>query len=87
MMDFGEMHKVRSPWLGLRSDVSGSVPLEFDEEDEDFLDHDNRLGVHGDDSISRPPTSHIHARSSLYDDPKRHSIFNSFIFVSKDLTL
>jgi hypothetical protein len=48
-----EMHKVRSPRLGPRSDVSGSVPLEFDEEDEDFLDRDNRLGVHGDDSISR----------------------------------
>ena len=32
-------HKVRSPLLAPRSDssVSGSVPLEFDEEDEDFL--------------------------------------------------
>ena len=49
-----EMHKVRSPRLGPRSDVSGSVPLEFDEEDEDFLNHDDdRLDVPGDDSISR----------------------------------
>lgn len=48
-----EMHKVRSPQLGPRSDVSGSVPLEFDEEDEDFLNRDNRLQVHGDESMSR----------------------------------
>jgi len=47
-----EMHKVRSPRLGPRYDVSGSVPLEFDEEDEDFLNRTDRLGVRG-DSISR----------------------------------
>jgi hypothetical protein len=33
--------------------MSGSVPLEFDEEDEDFLNYDSRLGVHGNDSVSR----------------------------------
>jgi hypothetical protein len=33
--------------------VSGSVPLEFDEFDEDFLNYDSRLGVHGNDSVSR----------------------------------
>ena len=48
-----EMHKVRSPRLGPRYDVSGSVALEFDEEDEDFLHNGNRLGVHDDDAISR----------------------------------
>ena len=50
-----EMHKARSPRLGPRSDVSGSVPLEFDEEDEDFLDRDDdRLDVPGEGgSISR----------------------------------
>ncbi|KAF9527640.1 hypothetical protein CPB83DRAFT_895045 [Crepidotus variabilis] len=34
-----EMHRVRSPQLNARSDsaMSASVPLEFDEEDEDFL--------------------------------------------------
>jgi hypothetical protein len=47
------MHKVRSPRLGPRPDMPGSVPLEFDEEDEDFLDYDNRLGAQGGDSISR----------------------------------
>jgi len=41
------------PRLGPRSDVSGSVPLEFDEEDEGFLHRGNRLDVPGDDSISR----------------------------------
>lgn len=37
-----EMHKVRSPQLLPRSDssMSGSVPLEFDEEDEDFQTRD-----------------------------------------------
>jgi len=37
-----EMHKVRSPQLVARSDssMSGTVPLEFDEEDEDFLVRD-----------------------------------------------
>ncbi|KAF7965463.1 hypothetical protein HWV62_43313 [Athelia sp. TMB] len=46
-----EMHKVRSPVLGPRSDISGSVPLEFDEED--FLDRgENYLHVR-DDSFSR----------------------------------
>ena len=36
------MHKVRSPQLVARSDssMSGTVPLEFDEEDEDFLIRD-----------------------------------------------
>jgi hypothetical protein len=48
-----EMHKVRSPRLGPRSDVSGSVPLEFDEEDKDYLNRNGRLGVHDDGSISR----------------------------------
>jgi hypothetical protein len=48
-----EMHKVRSPRLGPRPDVSESVPLEFDEEDEDFLSPNNRLGIHGDGAISR----------------------------------
>ena len=48
-----EMYKVRSPQLGPRSDVSGSVPLEFDEEDEEFLDRDSRLGVHGHGIMSR----------------------------------
>lgn len=46
-----EMHKVRSPVLGPRSDISGSVPLEFDEED--FLDRgENHLRVR-EDSFSR----------------------------------
>lgn len=46
-----EMHKVRSPVLGPRSDISGSVPLEFDEED--FLDRgENHLHAR-DDSFSR----------------------------------
>jgi hypothetical protein len=48
-----EIHKVRSPRLGPRYDVPGSVALEFDEEDEDFLDNSSRLGIHDDDSISR----------------------------------
>jgi len=45
------MHKVRSPVLGPRSDISGSVPLEFDEQD--LLDDgDNLLRVR-DESCSR----------------------------------
>jgi hypothetical protein len=48
-----EMHKARSPRLGPRPDVSGSVPLEFDEEDEDFLNRHSRVDVLGHDSISR----------------------------------
>jgi hypothetical protein len=48
-----EIHKVHSPRLGPRYDVSGSVALEFDEEDEDFLDHGSQLGIHDDDSIFR----------------------------------
>ena len=47
-----EMHNVRPPQLGPRPDMPGSVSLEFDE-DEDFLNYDNRLGVQGGDSISR----------------------------------
>ncbi|KAF8801838.1 hypothetical protein BYT27DRAFT_7007668, partial [Phlegmacium glaucopus] len=37
-----EMHRVRSPQLLPRSDssLSGPVPLEFDEEDEDFVTRD-----------------------------------------------
>ena len=48
-----EMHKVYSPRLGPRSDVSGSVPLEFDKEGEDYLNRNDRLGVHDEGSISR----------------------------------
>lgn len=48
-----EMHRVRSPRLGPRSDASGSVPLEFDEEDEDFLNRDSHQGVHSYESASR----------------------------------
>ena len=49
-----EMHKVRSPPLLPRSDssMSGPVPLEFDEEDEDFLVRD----VQDDGSLKVPPT-------------------------------
>lgn len=47
-----EMHKVRSPILGPRSDVSSSVPLEFDEEEEDFMDSGDLLRVR-DESFSR----------------------------------
>jgi hypothetical protein len=67
-----EIHKVRSPQLGPRPDMSGSVPLEFDEEDEEFLDRDSRLNAHntvsrstsrgeGDSgaSVSTPSTSAI----------------------------
>jgi hypothetical protein len=42
-----------APQHGPRHDVSGSVPLKFDEEDEDFLNRDGRLGVHSGSSISR----------------------------------
>lgn len=45
-----EIHKVRSPQLGPRLDMSGSVPLEFDEEDEDFLNLD---GQHILNAVSR----------------------------------
>jgi len=48
-----EIHKVRSPQLDPRPDTSESVPLEFDEEDEDFLDCDSRLGVHIHNTVSR----------------------------------
>ncbi len=46
-----EMHKARSPQLVPRPDsgLTGSVPLEFDEEDEDFV---GPLGQ-GDSSTSR----------------------------------
>ncbi|KAG5653843.1 hypothetical protein H0H81_010116 [Sphagnurus paluster] len=46
-----ELHKVRSPRLRPRPDssLSASVPLEFDEEDEDFLarDHEESLALSG----------------------------------------
>ena len=48
-----EMHKVRSPQPGPRSDVSSSVTLEFNEEDEDFPNRNDRLHIHEDDSMSR----------------------------------
>ena len=55
-----EMHKARSPQLVPRPDsgLTGAVPLEFDEEDEDFVGHDAldvpgyTLGQ-GDSSVSR----------------------------------
>ena len=53
-----EMHKVRSPPLRPRSDssVSGPVPLEFDEEDEDFLVRD----VQDNDGSLKVPTTIRH---------------------------
>ena len=53
-----EMHKVRSPPLLPRSDsgMSGPVPLEFDEEDEDFLVRD----VQDDDGSLKVPTAIRH---------------------------
>ena len=53
-----EMHKVRSPPLLPRADssMSGPVPLEFDEEDEDFLVRD----VQDDDGSLKVPTSTRH---------------------------
>jgi hypothetical protein len=50
-----EMHKVRSPPLLPRADSSMSrpVPLEFDEEDEDFLVRD----VQDDDGSLKVPTT------------------------------
>lgn len=48
-----EIHKVRPPQLGPRSEDSGSVPLEFNEEDEDFVNRSDRLHIHEDDSVSR----------------------------------
>ena len=53
-----EMHKVRSPPLLPRADssMSGPVPLEFDEEDEDFLVRD----VPDDDGSLKVPTSTRH---------------------------
>ncbi|KAF8065405.1 hypothetical protein FPV67DRAFT_1451169 [Lyophyllum atratum] len=53
-----EINKVRSPRLKPRPDssMSASVPLEFDEEDEDFLGRDMDLGADGLDvpsSVSR----------------------------------
>ncbi|TFK32507.1 hypothetical protein BDQ12DRAFT_692387 [Crucibulum laeve] len=52
-----EIHKVRSPVLVPRSDnsIPGPVPLEFDEEDEDFLSRDG-LDVPGGDGIARSRT-------------------------------
>jgi len=51
-----EIHKVRSPPLKPQPDsaVSGPVPLEFDEDDEDFAFHP-RLGLHNDDDGSHSP--------------------------------
>jgi hypothetical protein len=50
-----ELHKVRSPPLLPRADssMSGPVPLEFDEEDEDFLVRD----VQDDDGSFKVPTT------------------------------
>lgn len=50
------VHKAaRSPQLAPRSDggLSGPVPLEFDEEDEDFVNRDALVFDHGDSSTSR----------------------------------
>lgn len=49
----GEMYRARSLWLVLRFYVSGSVRLEFDEEDEDLLTCDSQLDVPSDNSIFR----------------------------------
>ncbi|KAF8161700.1 hypothetical protein B0H34DRAFT_702189 [Crassisporium funariophilum] len=53
-----EMHKARSPQLVARSDssLSGHVPLEFDEEDEDFLLRDT-LAIPSQDSNEREDVS------------------------------
>lgn len=49
-----EIHKARSPPLISRTDssMSGPVPLEFDEEDEDFVTRDPHLTERDDDSHS-----------------------------------
>ncbi|KAH7923186.1 hypothetical protein BV22DRAFT_1015894 [Leucogyrophana mollusca] len=50
-----EIHKVRSPQFGPRPDssLSGSVPLEFDEQDEDFLYQTPKLDEPNDETPSR----------------------------------
>ncbi|KAF9237016.1 hypothetical protein BU15DRAFT_88909 [Melanogaster broomeanus] len=67
-----EIHKVRSPQLGPRSDtgIAAPVPLEFDEHDEDF--DDSSRGEHAGEALSRRTSAGAGGSSASISTPSTH---------------